>query len=73
MTRWALTYSVANASSTYGTTATLGAATLIGVLRGDTVDPTVSAFSGATPVALGPRTAAGLYSEKVDGPLQPEL
>ena len=63
----ALTYAVANASSTYGTTATLGAATLTGVLPGDTVDPTVGAFSGATPVALGPRTAAGLYSEEVTG------
>ena len=31
------------------------------------VDPTVGAFSGATPVALGPRTAAGLYSEEVTG------
>ena len=48
--------SVANASSTYGTTATLGAATLFGVLAGDTVVPTVGAFSGTTPVALGPRT-----------------
>ena len=62
-----LTYSVANASSTYGTTATLGAATLTGVLPGDTVDPTVGAFSGATPIALGPRTATGLYSEEVTG------
>jgi hypothetical protein len=61
----ALTYAVADARSVYGTTAKLGAATLFGVLPGDTVDPTVGAFSGAVPVALGPRTAAGIYSEKV--------
>jgi filamentous hemagglutinin family protein len=61
----ALTYAVANATSTYGTTATLGAATLTGVLAGDMVDPTVGAFSGTTPVAIGPRTPAGAYSEEV--------
>ena len=61
----ALTYAVANANSTYGTTATLGAATLFGVLSGDTVVPTVGAFSGTTPVALAPRTPAGVYSEQV--------
>ena len=47
------------------TPATLGAATLFGVLSGDTVDPTVGAFLGTAPVALGPRTAAGVYSEEV--------
>jgi len=56
---------VVNASSPYGTTATLGAATLSGMLFGDTVVPTVGAFSGATPVAVGPRTPAGVYSEQV--------
>ena len=56
---------MANATSTYGTTATLGAATLFGVLPGDTVVPTVGAFSGTTPVALTPRTPAGVYSEEV--------
>jgi filamentous hemagglutinin family protein len=61
----ALTYSVANASSTYGTTATLGAVTLNGVLAGDTVTPTAGAFSGATPIALGPKTNVGQYSELV--------
>ena len=60
-----LTYSVADASSTYGTTATLGAATLSGVLSGDTVDPTVGAFSGTRSVAIGPRTSAGVYSQEV--------
>ena len=60
-----ITFSVADASSTYGMTATLGAAKLAGVLPGDTVDPTVGAFSGATPVGLGPRAAAGVYSEEI--------
>ena len=40
----ALTYSVADARSIFGTTPILGAATLSGVLPGDTVDPTVGAF-----------------------------
>ena len=61
----AITYAVADASSTYGTTAALGAATLTGVLEGDTVTPTTAAFSGATPVALVPKTPAGTYSEQV--------
>jgi len=60
-----ITFSVADATSTYGTTPTLGAATLFGVLAGDTVDPTVGAFSGTTPAALGPRTQAGVYSQEV--------
>jgi hypothetical protein len=61
----ALTYSVANASSIYGTLATLGAATLTGVLPSDSVGATVGAFSGSTPVALAPGTAPGTYTEKV--------
>jgi filamentous hemagglutinin family protein len=61
----ALTYVVADARSTYGTTPTLGAATLFGVLPGDAVDPTVGAFSGTTAVAIGPRTPAGAFSEEV--------
>ncbi|MBV9289063.1 MAG: hypothetical protein JO288_14825, partial [Hyphomicrobiales bacterium] len=61
----ALTYAVADATSIYGTTATLGAATLFGVLAGDTVVPTVGLFSGTIPVALGPRTPVGVYSEQV--------
>ena len=60
-----ITFSVADATSTYGTTPALGAATLFGVLSGDTVVPTVGAFSGATPVAVRPRTPAGVYSEQV--------
>ncbi len=61
----ALTYAVADATEIYGTSATLGAATLFGVLPGDTVNPTVGAFSGSTPIAIGPRTPAGVYSEQV--------
>ena len=45
-------YAVADANSTYGTTAVLGVPTLNGVLAGDTVTPTTGAFSGATPVTL---------------------
>jgi hypothetical protein len=60
-----ITFSVANATSTYGTAATLGAATLFGVLPGDTVDPTVGAFLGTAQVAIGPRTPAGVYSQEV--------
>ncbi len=63
----ALTYSVANTASTYGTTAMLGAATLTGVLPGDSVGATVGAFSGTTQVAVGPRTPVGVYSEEVTG------
>ena len=61
----ALTYAVANANSTYGTAATLGAATLTGVLFGDAVNSTVGAFSGGTPVAVTSNTSAGSYSEQV--------
>jgi hypothetical protein len=60
-----LTYSVANAYSTFGTTPTLGAATLIGVLPGDNVTATVGLFSGATPVALSSQTPPGVYSEEI--------
>jgi filamentous hemagglutinin family protein len=63
----ALTYSVADAASTYGATATLGAARLSGVLPGQTVVPTVGAFSGTTQVAISPRTPAGLYIQEVTG------
>ena len=46
----AITYSVANSSSIFGMTPILGAATLFGVLPGDTVDPTVGAFLGSLPI-----------------------
>jgi len=71
----AITYSVANASSIFGATPILGAATLFGLLPGDTVDPSVDPsvglFSGQTQVAVDPRTPAGVYSEEVTAPSNP--
>ena len=58
----ALTYTVADASSIFGTTPILGAATLFGVLPGDTVDPTVGAFRGSFQVPLNPFTPVGHIS-----------
>jgi len=61
----ALTWSVANAASTYGTLAGLGTATLNGVVGGDTVNATVTAFSGATALALAATIPAGTYLQRV--------
>ena len=61
----AITYSVANSSSIFGTTPILGAATLFGVLPGDTVDPTVGAFLGSLPILLTPVTPVGQYAQLV--------
>jgi hypothetical protein len=61
----ALTYAVANANSTFGTTPVLGATTLNGVVPGDVVTPTTGAFSGGAAVALGPTTPVGRYDELV--------
>jgi filamentous hemagglutinin family protein len=64
----ALTYSVANALSISGTLATLGAATLNGVVGKDNVMGTVGAFTlGGTHVTLSPLTPTGTYAEKVTG------
>jgi hypothetical protein len=60
-----LTYSVADARSIFGTTPILGAATLFGVLPGDTVDPTVGAFRGSLQIPLNPFTPVGQYSQMV--------
>ena len=63
-------WSVANASSTYGTLAVLGQASLSGVLPADQsgVAATVGVFTQANaPVALTSRTAAGSYLEEVTG------
>lgn len=62
-----LTYSVANASSTYGTLATPGTVTLNGVVNGDSVGSTLSILSGSSSVTLAARTAAGTYTESVTG------
>lgn len=60
-----LTYSVANANSTYGTLATVGAATLSNVAYGETLAPTIGVFDGSTPVTLAAKTNAGSYAERV--------
>ncbi len=60
-----LTYSVADARSIFGTTPILGAATLFGVLPGDTVDPTVGAFRGSLQIPLNPFTPVGQYLQMV--------
>lgn len=65
-----ITYSVGNATSTYGTTAVLGAASLTGVLSADlnSVNATVGAFtSGGAQISVAYNTAAGTYVEKVTG------
>ncbi len=67
-----LTYAVADANSIYGATPVLGAATLSGVLPGDSVSATVGAFSGMTQIALGPRTPVGVYSERVTALSSPD-
>ena len=61
----AITYSVANSSSIFGTTPMLGAASLFGVLPGDTVDPTVGAFMGSLQIPLNPFTPVGQYAQLV--------
>ena len=63
-----LTYNVSNASGTYGTLATPGAATLTGVLAGDTanVAGSVTTYDGSNNlVTLAASTNAGSYTEKV--------
>ena len=63
-----LTYAVADTSSIFGVTPTIGPATLFGaVLPGDTVDPILGAFRGVTPVALNPFTPVGQYAVLVTG------
>ena len=61
----AITFSVADASSIFGTTPLLGPATLFGVLPGDIVVTTVGAFLGAVPIALRPFTPVGQYAQLV--------
>ena len=61
----AITYRVADSSSFFGTTPILGAASLFGVLPGDTVDPTVGAFLGSLQIPLNPFTPVGQYAQLV--------
>jgi filamentous hemagglutinin family protein len=60
-----VTYSVADATSTYGTLATLGAVKLTGAPSG--VTATVDIFSGTstTPTPLAANLPAGIYKEEV--------
>jgi filamentous hemagglutinin family protein len=55
-----LTFTTLDASSTYGTLATL-AGSLSNVIAGDTVSPIFGLTSGGSAVALGARTTAGSY------------
>ncbi len=61
----ALTFSVANAIGIYGTTATLGPASLSGIVPGDVVDPTVGAFFGPIHIIPNPLTPPGAYLQDV--------
>jgi filamentous hemagglutinin family protein len=63
--RKTLTWTVADASAPFGTTAVAGAATLNGVVSGDSLAGSVGVFDGSTPISLDPQTRAGLYSERV--------
>jgi filamentous hemagglutinin family protein len=63
----ALSWTVADATSTFGTTPTLGTASLSGVVGSDSVNGTAGAFTGSTPVALSTSTPVGTYSENVTG------
>ncbi|MEI6569615.1 MAG: YDG domain-containing protein, partial [Verrucomicrobiota bacterium] len=58
---------VDNASSIYGTTATVGAAHLAGAISGDDVAATVVVYQTGTSTVVTPaaRTAVGSYDEKV--------
>ena len=62
-----LTWSVANATSTYGFTPTPGLMTLYGALPGDSVLGSLSVLSGSTPITPTSSTSPGTYSETVSG------
>jgi filamentous hemagglutinin family protein len=68
----AISYSVADTSSIFGTTPILGAATLSGVLPGDIVDPTVGAFRGLQQIPLNPVTPVGQYLQMVTALSNPD-
>lgn len=65
----AITYSIADATSTFGTLATLGAVTLSGLASVDigNVGGTVGLFSGGTQVAHSATLNAGTYAQRVTG------
>ena len=62
-----LTWSVADASSTYGTLPTLGSASLIGILPTDSglVLPTIELLRNGVPVAPSSTLGVGTYTEEV--------
>jgi len=64
-----LTWSVANSSSTYGTSALLGSNALFGVAPSDSGSVTgmVRLFKGNTPATLSATLSAGTYTEEVTG------
>ena len=67
ITAKSLTWLVDNASSIYGTTATLGSARLNGMVSGDDLAGTVTAYQTGTSTVETPaaRTAVGSYDQKV--------
>lgn len=65
VTKKALTYSITNSNSTYGTTASGGTVTLGGLVDGDAVTGTVTTYRGADAVTLAPRTAVGSLTQRV--------
>jgi filamentous hemagglutinin family protein len=64
-----ITWSVDNASSTYGTTAVPGDGRLFNTIGGDAVVPTVTVYQQGTSTVVTPgtRTAAASYDQKVTG------
>ena len=62
-----VTWMVDNATSTYGTTATPGAANISGAISGDDLAATVAVYQTGTSTVVTPaaRTAVGSYDEKV--------
>ena len=60
-----VTFQVANAASVYGTLATPGAVTLHNLVAGDHPIPTLAFGAGGSDVALGARTPAGTYQQRV--------
>jgi hypothetical protein len=63
-----LTWKVANATAHHGTTPQPGAATLSGIVKGDTVTAVIGIYNAAGKrVTLSPTTPVGVYSEQVTG------
>lgn len=65
--RKTVTYAVADSSGTYGTLASVGAATFSGIVAGDVVTGSVAATSQGSAIALTPVTPAGSYAALLTG------